>query len=280
MLKRTLQVSILALACGAAFAQTTTPLPTTPTPTVTDPATTPTTTPTTTTPTTTTTSTSAISSQYLKRSQARFGEFAGSQDNVTSLVTGLRSGGEITLSDGVSFTAPTKPMGYGNITRSLDLAQRQLAAQGITQPTPEQLQIALMGGSLTGPNGTTTYTGVLQMRADGMGWGKIAQNIGVHPGMGKAATSTAAGTTTTATTTGTTSATTSSRSSIVTAGGGRVHTASGLARGHGNGAVAAGGARAGFNAASSAGGGGGSSALGAKVHGSTNGQGNAFGRGK
>ena len=124
--------------------------------------------------------------------ESRFSTFSGSSDNSHSLVTGLRTGGEITLSspdESVTFTSPTKPMGYGNITRSLDLAERQLAAQGIKDPTPTELQTALMGGRIDG----TDYRGVLQMRADGMGWGEIAHAIGVHPGLGKpVATATAA----------------------------------------------------------------------------------------
>ncbi len=133
---------------------------------------------------------SSADSSYLKRTTPRFETFAGSSTNLTSLASGLRSGTPITLTGNgqtANFTSPTRPMGYGNITRSLDLAQRQLALQGITNPTPNQLQAALTGGTVTGPKGTVNYAGVLQMRSDGMGWGKIAQTVGVHPGMGKSA---------------------------------------------------------------------------------------------
>src|SRR5574341_2329186 len=93
--------------------------------------------------------------------ESRFETFSGSAANSHSLVTGLRTGGEITLTgpgEEVTFTSPTKPMGYGNITRSLDLAQRQLAANGISDPTPTELHIALTGGSIDG----VKYQGVLQ----------------------------------------------------------------------------------------------------------------------
>ena len=133
---------------------------------------------------------SSADSSYLQRTTPRFETFAGSSANLTSLASGLRSGTPITLTGNgqtANFTSPTRPMGYGNITRSLDLAQRQLALQGITNPTPSQLQAALTGGTVTGPKGTVNYAGVLQMRSSGMGWGKIAQTVGVHPGMGKSA---------------------------------------------------------------------------------------------
>lgn len=120
--------------------------------------------------------------------EKRFETFSGSSANSSSLVTGLRKGGDITLTgsgETATFTSPAKPMGYGNITRALDLAQRQLAASGIADPTPKEIQAALMGGTVTGPNRTVTYEGVLQMRAEGMGWGQIAHAVGVHPGLGK-----------------------------------------------------------------------------------------------
>jgi hypothetical protein len=134
--------------------------------------------------------TTSSDSSYVKRTAPRFESFAGSSDNYASLASGLRSGKQITLTSPTEkavFVAPTKPMGYGNVTRTLDLAQRQLAAQGITNPTPSQLQTALMGGTITTSQGTVVYRGVAQMRADGMGWGQIAHSVGVHPGMGKSA---------------------------------------------------------------------------------------------
>jgi hypothetical protein len=146
---------------------------------------------------------------YIERTSPRFESFAGSRDNYSSLATGLRTGSAITLTgsgETVSFNSPTKPMGYGNITRSLDLAQRQLAAQGITNPTPSQLQAAMTGGTIKNADGTVTkYEGVLKLRADGMGWGQIARKVDVHPGMGKS-----------------TSAAASSSGRITTAAGGSV----------------------------------------------------------
>lgn len=117
---------------------------------------------------------------------ADFQSLAGSKENATALVTGLRSGSEITLTQtgepSATFTPPTKPMGYGNVSTSLALAKAQLAQQGITNPTPEQLKIALNGGSITVDGKTVEYQGILQMRADGMGWGQIAHQLGTKLG--------------------------------------------------------------------------------------------------
>ncbi|HJW01907.1 MAG TPA: hypothetical protein VJ548_01390, partial [Azospira sp.] len=120
-----------------------------------------------------------------------FTAFAGSPENADSLVQGLRNGASINLTDpaalpgtpsGLSFTSPTRPIGYGNIFISLSLAQKQLAALGITNPTPAQLQAALTGGTVLTATGPVTLKGILQMRADGMGWGKIANTLGFKLG--------------------------------------------------------------------------------------------------
>lgn len=125
--------------------------------------------------------------RYVKRIDARFGGFAGSSANLESLAVGLRHGSEITLTgsgETATFTPPTRPMGYGNVTRALDLATRDLAAAGIENPTPGEIQAALTGGTVSTPTGDVTFRGVLELRSQGMGWGQIAHSIGVHPGMG------------------------------------------------------------------------------------------------
>lgn len=121
-----------------------------------------------------------------------YSNFAGSSENSASLVHGLRTGSPITLTDppvvggpppvSTTFTAPTRPMGYGNIRITLSLAEAQLASQGITSPTASELQGALMGSTVIGPSGTTTTDGILQMRASGMGWGQIANTMGYKLG--------------------------------------------------------------------------------------------------
>jgi hypothetical protein len=133
-------------------------------------------------------------SKSLSRISADFSTFAGSTANSTSLATGLRTGSPITLTStdakGVitetTFSPPTGKMGNGNVFISLALAKQNLANAGITQPTPEQIQAALTngpGGTITLPNGSTQpLTGVLTYRAQGMGWGKIAQTYGYKLG--------------------------------------------------------------------------------------------------
>jgi antitoxin (DNA-binding transcriptional repressor) of toxin-antitoxin stability system len=115
-----------------------------------------------------------------------FQSLAGSRENSTALVSGLRNGSEVTLTQkgepSATFTPATKPMGYGNVSTSLSLAKYQLAQQGITNPTPEQLKIALNGGTIDYGGKTVDYQGVLQMRADGMGWGQIGQRLGTKLG--------------------------------------------------------------------------------------------------
>lgn len=121
---------------------------------------------------------------------AKFTEFAGSGENATALVTGLRNGTAITLTttvDGAPVTTEFQPatgkLGYGNAYISLALAQKSLTQAGITQPTPAQLIAALNGGTVTGADGTAvSLAGVLTLRAAGDGWGNIAQTLGVKLG--------------------------------------------------------------------------------------------------
>jgi hypothetical protein len=132
---------------------------------------------------------------------SNFNNLAGSKENSLALVNALRNGTNATLTyktpattPGGTSTAttatydpPTGKLGWGNVKISLALAQDSLARAGIKNPTAEQLQAALNGGSVTvkNPDGTTTTTklgGVLQMRADGMGWGEIAKANGTKVG--------------------------------------------------------------------------------------------------
>ncbi len=136
--------------------------------------------------TTGSTSTSA-SSTPTKKLVSQFSTFAGSTDNAKALVTGLRTGSSITLTSGGStgpttINPPTKPMGFGNVNISLALAQASLAQQGITNPTPQQIQAALIGGSVTTSKGMTTLPGILTLRSEGKGWGVIAKSLDLNLG--------------------------------------------------------------------------------------------------
>lgn len=101
----------------------------------------------------------------------RYTALAGSKENASALVTGLRDGKEVKLTRGTTtetFTPPTGKMGYGNVDSALSLAQASLARQGVTDPTLAQIEKAVMD--------------VLKMRASGQGWGQIAQSMGMKPG--------------------------------------------------------------------------------------------------
>lgn len=134
----------------------------------------------------------ASSRDQSARLATQYATWAGSTENAQSLVTGLRTSTPITLqstsptpglTETVTFTPPTQNMGWGNVTKALSLAQADLAAAGITNPTPQQLQIALTGGDITTLQGTTTHMdGVLTMRSQGMGWGQIAHKLDLQPG--------------------------------------------------------------------------------------------------
>lgn len=163
-----------------------------------------------------------------------FGEFAGSDDNARSLYSGLRNGSQITLASTttsgggatgtvvVQFEPPTRPMGNGNVFISAALARQQLAAYGITNPTPQQLQAALTGGTIVPVDATAkpvALKGILVQRADGMGWGSIAKasgtNLGkVVSGLNNPASANTAGSTT-------------AGSSVTTAGGATMQSRSG-----------------------------------------------------
>lgn len=198
-------------------------------------------------------------SKVIGRTADTFTPFAGSRSNAESMAIGLRTGSDITLTGTdangqvttTTFTPPTRPMGHGNVSKAMALSSQELAAAGVAQPTPDQIKAAMMGGNITNDGGQQVQMqGVLQMRADGMGWGQIAHNLGVKPGQGFRPAHTASGVTTAASTTspgvvsakgkqaGTVSAgaekqpkvaTASSQrtgSGIVTAGGGSVSTVS------------------------------------------------------
>ena len=127
-----------------------------------------------------------------------FNSFLGADSK--AVVTGLRNGTPITLTTTApgatpgappvttttTITPPTGKMGFGNVFISLALAKQQLSQAGITQPTPSQLQAALTGGSITTGTGATATTtnlqGILTMRSENMGWGQIAQKLGVKLG--------------------------------------------------------------------------------------------------
>lgn len=124
-----------------------------------------------------------------------FSDLAGSESNSRSLVNGLRSGSDVTLTTQTSegtpatsttFTPKTGKMGYGNTYIALGLAQESLKQAGVTDPTAADLQAALNGGTVTTGTGdtakTVTLTGILAQRAAGQGWGQIAKSNNLNLG--------------------------------------------------------------------------------------------------
>lgn len=93
----------------------------------------------------------------------------GSEANAKTLVNGLRDGADFKIGS-TSFDPPTGKMGYGNVNIALSLAQESLPEN----PSPEQLKAALIG--------TSAKPGILAQRADGQGWGQIAQSMGIKLG--------------------------------------------------------------------------------------------------
>lgn len=133
-------------------------------------------------------------SRVSSRLATNFSALAGSTENAQALVNALRSGSAVTLVAApapgttgkpvsTSIEVPTRPMGWGNVSHALSLAQSSLARSGITNPTNAQLQAALTGGDVVAADGSTVaLKGILTMRADGMGWGRIAKATGTTMG--------------------------------------------------------------------------------------------------
>jgi len=117
----------------------------------------------------------------------KFTRFAGSKANAEALVNGLRNDQEVKLTSSTqasaTFTPKTDKMGLGNVNIALTLAKATLAEQGITRPTPQQIEAALNGGTVTNRDGKQVMLkGILAQRASGLGWGKIAQANGFKLG--------------------------------------------------------------------------------------------------
>lgn len=116
----------------------------------------------------------------------QYAHLAGSEDNALALVKALREGSPVKLTapeaapgsdvpEVTTIEPPTGKMGWSDVKFALVIVQAVLYRAGITRPTGEQLQAALTGGELRRKDGSVIeMKGVLQMRADGMGWKQIA----------------------------------------------------------------------------------------------------------
>ena len=94
------------------------------------------------------------------RISTHYADWAGGKDNAESLVVGLRNGSPITIvtrASGQSVSlagfTPASSLSYGQVDGALAAAKRSLAHVGITQPTAEQIQAALIGGEVLASNG-------------------------------------------------------------------------------------------------------------------------------
>lgn len=145
-----------------------------------------------------------------ERLVTRYTDAAGSEAASAALVSGLRAGGDFSYTtrelqpvlnaDGTpvldangnpttqlvdvphTIVNSNGAMGWGNVNISLSLAQALVDSGEYAD-----LESALSGATttVTNPDGTTTTTtsgGVLAMRADGMGWGAIAKELGFNLG--------------------------------------------------------------------------------------------------
>jgi hypothetical protein len=117
-----------------------------------------------------------------------FAALAGSNDNAIALANALRTGAPATLTappqdparaQTTTFAPPTKPMGWGNVSYALELAQHALRIAGISSPSHADLVAALVGGRVVAVDGTPwNLVGVLRQRAAGMAWAVIARSYG------------------------------------------------------------------------------------------------------
>lgn len=105
---------------------------------------------------------------------SQYSSWAGGKSNADSLVRGLRNGSSVMLTTSgrdrtslAGFTPPAR-LSDEEIAEALSSARAALAAVGISRPTAEQIQAALIGGEVTLANGSTR---VLRGSLDGASGG-------------------------------------------------------------------------------------------------------------
>lgn len=98
----------------------------------------------------------------LAQLSSQYTAWAGSKANADMLVGGLARGSSITLvtsgpngSASLAGFTPSRTMSYGEVRSALGSAQQSLSRLGITRPTAEQIQAALIGGDIVVPGGAT-----------------------------------------------------------------------------------------------------------------------------
>jgi hypothetical protein len=122
--------------------------------------------------------------QVASRIAASVINLAGSEANALALVLALHKGAPALLrypGGNVTFTPPTKAMGWGSVKIALALAQAQLQQLGIAKVDASQLRAALNGGTVKRGDGHgVALSGVLALRAHGMSWAQITQDGGTR----------------------------------------------------------------------------------------------------
>ena len=98
----------------------------------------------------------------LARLSSQYAAWAGSKANADAIVSGLTRGSSITLvtsgpngSASLAGFTPSRAMSYGDARAARASAKQSLARLGISKPSAEQIQAALIGGDVVVPNGTT-----------------------------------------------------------------------------------------------------------------------------
>lgn len=117
------------------------------------------------------------------RLAGQYAHLAGSEDNALALVMALHEGAAVTLMapdaadpEVTTIEPPTGRMGWNDVRFALVIAQDKLFRFGVRRPTGEQLQAALTGGEITRADGSVVdMEGILQMRANGLTWERIAR---------------------------------------------------------------------------------------------------------
>lgn len=107
----------------------------------------------------------------VQRQVAGLGGAAGTSANLRALQQGLTTGTPIRLTGAtpaapaaLTFQVPGGPMSEFEATQAIGFAGQLLAAQGIVNPTPQQIRAALVGGTVLAPSGVVALRGVLEGR--------------------------------------------------------------------------------------------------------------------
>ena len=107
------------------------------------------------------------------------GVFAQTTVTISTSGTGTQSTGTQPVGTAPATSRPET----GDARIAQQLAKTELAQAGITHPTQAQMQAALNGGTVTRANGTkVVFKGVVTQHQSGMGWGQIANSLGVKLG--------------------------------------------------------------------------------------------------